>query len=279
VAGQRSAALPIVLVASPERDLQARLAQATRGDARLLCVDKFDAVASFISQSADSVAIVLLPVRDGSGMEATALTRRIAAASPRTAIIVHCRAGGEHTSEIRSLAAAGVHQFLFRGIDDYGIALKAVLQAARRQCASECVYRALAPLVPPTLHSMVEAALNAPDAITNVDSLSAALGIHRKTLFNRCERAAFLGPSELLRWVRLALVAYLLETTGCTLERLAIDLAFPSDVSLRNMLKRYTGLRSIDIRRGGGCAVVLDALQVRAAVSQHRDGQPDLHLM
>ena len=51
------------------------------------------------------------------------MVREVAAGRPRTAIVVWCDAGAHHSVEIRALAVAGAHQFLFAGIDDHGIAL------------------------------------------------------------------------------------------------------------------------------------------------------------
>jgi transcriptional regulator GlxA family with amidase domain len=179
------------------------------------------------------------------------------------AIVAVCQAGSQYSTDIRALAAAGVHQFVFAGIDDTGVALRAVLDAARQQCAGEWVMRHLEPLVPAELHPLMGAALARPNVVTTVTALADALGVHRKTLFNRCERANFLPPAELLTWVRLALVAHLLETTGCTVEAMAIELSFPSDTALRNALKRYTGNRASHIRAHGGLACVIRAMNRR----------------
>jgi AraC-like DNA-binding protein len=111
---------------------------------------------------------------------------------------------------------------------------------------------------------MLEATLARPDAIRTVPELGAALGVHRKTLFNHCRKASFLAPAELIAWGRLAMVAYLLETTACTIERIAIELGYASDTALRNTIKRYTGKRAGEIRSAGGVDAVVSALQARA---------------
>lgn len=110
---------------------------------------------------------------------------------------------------------------------------------------------------------MLEATLARPDAIKTVPELGAALGVHRKTLFNHCRRASFLAPAELIAWGRLAMVAYMLETTACTIERIAIELGYASDTALRNTFKRYTGRRAGEIRSAGGVDAVVSALQSR----------------
>lgn len=137
----------------------------------------------------------------------------------------------------------------------------------------------LAPLVPAALHPMVEATLAAPDLVTNVPMLAAVLRVHRKTLFNRCERAVFLAPGELVTWTRLALVAYLLETTACSIETIAMELCYPSDTSLRNAMKRYTGQRPSEIREQGGVEIVVRALRRRlSGAGGSRSARP-LHLL
>jgi AraC-like DNA-binding protein len=103
-----------------------------------------------------------------------------------------------------------------------------------------------------------------PDAIKTLPDLAAALGVHRKTLFNHCRKAGFLAPAELVAWARLAMVAYMLETTACTIERIAIDLGYASDTALRNTIKRYTGQRAGQIRNAGGVDRVIRELDERA---------------
>jgi len=255
---------------------RARLIDALRGRSRVQFVESFQELLQALRTTTDTVDVVVLPSHDVTGSDAIRTIRQIAVERPRVAIVGYCQAGAQYSTDIRALAAAGVHQFVFAGIDDTGVAFRAVLDDARRQCAAECVMESLGAVVPVMLHPMLEAALTKPHSVTSVPSLAAALGVHRKTLFNRCERAGFLSPAELLTWARLALVAHLLETTGCTIETIANDLAFASDTALRNTVKRYTGLRATEIRSSGGLASVLSAL-----VERLHEGTPtrDLHLV
>jgi AraC-like DNA-binding protein len=189
--------------------------------------------------------------------------RDIARERPRTAIIAYLNAGADRSRDIRALAAAGVHQFLFAGIDDSRVTLRAIVNAARLQCAADWVMRQLARLVPAKLHPLIEMALAHPETITSVSALADAMGVRRRTLFNWCVRSSYLSPEELLVWARLALVGYYLETTGCTVEAIALELGFPSDTALRNTIKRYTGDRATELRTAGGLSAVLAALERR----------------
>jgi AraC-like DNA-binding protein len=265
-----------VVACEPSPQQRARLIDALRGRSRVQFVESFDQLLQLLRTTTETIDVVVLPDRDTTGSDAARTIRQIAVERPRVAIVGYCRAGSQFSTDIRALAAAGVHQFVFAGIDDTGVAFRAVLDAARRQCAAECVMEAIGAIVPAVLHPMIEVALAKPNAVTSVPMLANALGVHRKTLFNRCERAAFIPPAELLTWARLALVAHLLETTGCTIETIANELAFPSDTALRNSMKRYTGRRASDIRASGGMACVLAALAERI-----HDEVPkrDLHLV
>jgi len=132
--------------------------------------------------------------------------------------------------------------------------------------------RQLAPIIPASLHPIVEAALADPAERTTIGQLANARGVHRKTLFNLCERARFLTPSELLTWCRLALVGHYLDTTGCTLETISIELSFASDTALRN-----TRMRATDLRTRGGVACIVEALRKR--IERPRRVDMGLHLV
>ena len=254
---------PVVLACAVAPAQRTKLIDALRGRAGLEFCATFADVSARLQDSPDVIDTVVLPACDSSGHDASRIVRELAAGRPRTAIVVWCDAGAHRSVEIRALAVAGAHQFLFAGIDDHGVALRAVLDRARRQCGAEWVMTRLGPVVPSRLHPMLEATLARPDAIKTVPELGAALGVHRKTLFNQCRRASFLAPAELIAWGRLAMVAYMLETTACTIERIAIELGYASDTALRNTIKRYTGRRAGEIRSAGGVDAVVSALQSR----------------
>lgn len=260
---ERPATVVVACVFTPQR--RARLTDALRGKADLRFTDSFDQLTQSLRSTIESVDAVVVSARDLAGVSAVRAIRLVIAERPRTAIVAYCQAGSQYSDDIRSLAVAGVHQFVFAGVDDMGVAFRAVLDAARRECAGEWVMHVLAPVVPSMLHRMIEAILARPDAVTSIRALADALGVHRKTLFNRCESAGFLPPAEVLAWTRLTLVAHLLDTTGCTIEKIAVELAFPSDTALRNMIKRYTGQRASDIRSHGGVQTVVASLVRRVA--------------
>ena len=51
----------------------------------------------------------------------------------------------------------------------------------------------------------------------------------------------------------------MLTSTTHTIDAIAMRLDFPSDTALRNMIKRYTGLRASEVRARGGMQCILEA--------------------
>jgi AraC-like DNA-binding protein len=253
---------PVVVVcAGPQQ--RVRLIDSLKRRAQLRLVDSVTELAAHLQATAESIDVVVIGVESSETGRAARVIRGIAQTRPTVAIVAYCRIGSQYSADIRALALAGVHQFLFGGVDDTGVALRAVLDAARGHRDGERVMERLAALIPPGLQPAVEAILARPDEIITIDGLAEALGIRRRTLFLRCTRDAFLPAGELLIWVRLALVAHLLETTGCTVEAIARQLRYPSDTALRNTIKRHTGRRAHDLRGGHGLDCVLSALGER----------------
>lgn len=246
---------------------QARLQDAVRGTAILRSVRQFTDLSLRQDTGVQTPDIVVLAIPTDMARDAVAMARDSRARFPRAALIAYCPGIRDTPASIGALASAGVHQFLFTDINDRGVVLREILASARQQCAADVIMAALRPWVPPPLHPMIEAALSRPTMVRDVRALADALGVHRKTLFNRCTHAAFLSPAELLTWTRIALVAYLLETTGYTIERISIETGYPSPTALRNTVKRHTRLRPMEIRLNGGVHLVIESLRSRLQAS------------
>lgn len=256
--GQPALPLPVVVVCLPAGKPQWCVQDALRGRAIVRVVKSLGELDAALRHERAAITAVVVGSRDADGALAAPVVREITAALPGLPIVAYCRAGIEHSPDIRSLAAAGVHDFLFEGVDDSGVALRAVLASAGRTCAAETVLAALKPHLPARLHRFAEYALSYPEQALTVSVVANMLGVHRKTLFNYCIEERLPPPSELLVWYRLLLAAHLLASTARTIESVALEMEFPSDTSLRNMMKRHTGLRAGEVRERGGLACVLE---------------------
>lgn len=257
-----------VVACGLDQQQRARVLDAFRGRVDVLLLETVPEVAAMLRSSLDDFDVIVLPAVDRPDSMGTVerVVREIVRERPQVAVVAYCPPAAHYSAQIRALAVAGVHEFVFAGIDDHGTTFRALLAKARRGCAAAWVMHELRPIVPARLHRLLEAILTHPDRVTSIPTLASELGVHRKTLFNWCDRAAFLPPAELVAWARLALVAYHLESTGCTVETIALELSYPSDTALRNTIKRYTGLRASDIRTRGGVVCVVEALRRRLSI-------------
>jgi AraC-like DNA-binding protein len=199
--------------------------------------------------------------------------RQLVAAHPRLPIIGYCHAGYEHSRDILELGLAGAHELLFHGIDDSGVALRGVLASAGQACAATQVLRAIADDVPAALLPLFEFCLAYPERATSVQAVAHVLGVHRKTLVNYCAQASLPPPGAVIAWCRLLLVGHFLETPGRTVEGIALRVEFASATALRNMLRRYTGLRPQQVRERGGLRCVVDAFRRSLVARRERPGE------
>lgn len=251
-----------VLACALPRHQQAFLLDGLKRQAQCRFVDTFEEMDRALAGTGLWDAVVVAP-QDARGQVATGIIERLARERPGTGIVVFFPARGDMGGSPREFALAGAHQLVFEGVNNTAATLAQAVTNAGRECTADIVFAALQPLVPPPLHAMVHAVVSRPHEVSTVTRLAAALAVHRKTLVNRCTRAGFVSPAALIGWCRLAVVGYLLERTGATVESIALSLEYPSHTALRNLAKRYTRLRATEIRRHGGLSVVVEAFRRR----------------
>lgn len=191
-------------------------------------------------------------------------------AFPEVHVLGYCRAGAEHSSAICALVRAGADDLIFRGIDDSPVLLRSAMRSARIVRVGLSVLQRAQKEVPRSLHALVALAIDSPRLAQDVSSAASNIGSSRRALAKQCARAGVPGPAELITWCRLLVVTTLLSTTRQTVRAIADDLEFHSDTSLRNLLRRYTGLTSLQIRSAGGDELVWQRFR-SAVASRTRD--------
>ena len=216
----------------------------------------------------DGCDVVILGPRDADGRSTVSLVERIARDWSGVAVVMFIPPRSMPDCSPRSFLLAGAHQLVHEGVNDTALSIAQAVENARRECSADAVYRAIRPLVPPVLHPWAHAVVASPHRVTSVTSLAADQGVHRKTLVNRCVKAGFLPPAELIAWCRLCVVGHLLERTGATVEAIALNLEYPSHTALRNRLKRYTGMKATEVRQAGGLSAVVRAFARK--IVEHR---------
>jgi AraC-like DNA-binding protein len=249
----------IALVHGPAE--RARIASTLRARAmEVTFVDRTTELSDAVMQARAPIAAIIVEVRDANGRPVHEIVEDLHAGGTGTPLVAYCRPGAEHSSDIRALVLAGAHQLLFHGIDDAGIALRHILDAAQQASVGERAAEELMHVVPAKLAPIVSHVTRYP-ATQRVSQVADALGYHRRTLVNHCAQAEFLSPHELLCWCRLAVAGELMARSCRTIESIANQLDFSSDTGLRNMMKRYTGLKASEVRERGGARCVVSALR------------------
>ncbi|MBA3670406.1 MAG: helix-turn-helix domain-containing protein [Gemmatimonadaceae bacterium] len=237
--------------------LVSRIRAALRGDAEVVGVATLRELGAMVGH-VRHLHVLILEGTDREGAYAESMVRRLSESD--IAVVVSCRAGVAWSPAIRDLALAGAREFLFQDIDDYGAAIRSIVLAAAHSSTADHVLDKFLPWVPTSLHEFVRYAIRFPQDGRHVADIARALAVHRKTLFNQARAAGGPAPAELLAWSRLALAGgYLAKYPSRTIESIANELEFASVNSLRNMMKRYTGLRASQVRASGGCSLVIRA--------------------
>ncbi len=238
---------------------RARITGALRGWALILWAGSLGDLPDLLRDADVPPLAAIVAPRDPVGHDGAAVVRQLTALVPNMPVIAHCHTGVEQAVDVRQMGEAGVHEFLFVGVDDVGTGVRSVLASAQRACAADRVAEVVLPLLPERLGEIAVVCLKRPVRGRTVAGLAALLGVHRKTLLNQCARDGGPTPAELIGWCRLMLAAHLLATTGQTVEWVALELEYPSATALRNAMKRYTGLRASEVTRAGGLSRVVRA--------------------
>jgi AraC-like DNA-binding protein len=197
-------------------------------------------------------AIIAEP-RDRAREDVSSVVAAIRAGLPSVPVIAYVADGSATSADILAMARAGVHDLVRTGFDDVGFALGTALASG----AADTIRAELEQLVPPAAWPFVSWCLTRTQAPISIRAAAEALGLDRRTLSRRLDRAGLPHPRRIAGWCRVIAAARLLDEPIYTLERVALLLDFPSGTALRNMLRRYTGLRPSEIRENGGVRCVM----------------------
>jgi len=197
---------------------------------------------------------------DESGRPSVPTVRRLRSRFPWLPIAAYCRLDPQAAHEIVELVRAGADSVVLRGYDDLGRRLRERLALGWSLRVVEEVREALAQWETPDAAPILAYCLRHATEPLTVRAVAEALAIDRKTLGNRLAAAGLPAPRILIPWCRLLCAARWLEQPGRSVEQAALRFRFGSGSALRNMLRRYTGLRASDVRARGGMACVLAAL-------------------
>lgn len=236
----------VALVVGPIE--RARVESAAKGFWSVTFVSTITALRERALLTVPRATVVVAEPRDSDGLPTAPLLKQLRAAHPDTPIVGYCNAAGHDSREILEIATVGVHDLVFKGTTDSPTLLRATCESAARTCSAEAVLGKISDELIPEGRQIVEYCLYHPTLATSVAAIAKGLALHRKTLVNRCARVGLPVPGVLLGWSRLLLFAHVLRSRCGPVEDLALLIGFPSGTALRNMLKRYSGLRPRDLQ-------------------------------
>lgn len=264
----------MIVVGALVRDqvARARLTEALRGEARVRFCERLSELVTMVEEGL--AAGVVLDRRDVDGGSTLSAVRRIRDEFPSIPVVLYCALSPDASRDVLDFARAGVDQLVFQGVDDLRTPLRSAVQAAQDLVSAKSLLLQLESCVPTNIIPFLRYCLEHARRDLTVEEVAAALGVHRKTLVDRLNAANLPSPSSFISWSRLLLAARLHSDPGRTVEQVALLLDFPSGPSLRNMMKRYTGLRPGEVRENGGVLCVLHAFKrelAAAAAGQARE--------
>ena len=195
--------------------------------------------------------IVLAEPCDADGIETETLLMHVLHRHPSVATVaVTSRTRGDPDHLLR-VARCGVHALLFEEDARAPLVVRRTLNEAATRCRNQHVWNEIAPLTDDRVRPIVDYGLRHANEALTVDRVARALGLHRKTLAERCSLSGTLPPQQVLGWCRLLAAAVLLEDRRRRVEHVAFELDFPSGAAFRNLLKRYTGMSPAELRAKG----------------------------
>ena len=257
-----------MIVAALVRDpvSRVRLIDALRTEASVRYCERLSEVFALVESGLAS--LVVLDHRDFNGSPTLPTVRRLRDEYPSVPIVMYLPMSAVISGAVMDYAKAGVSQLVFQGVDDLKASLRSAVDAALDQVSASALSEELESLVPATIVPFLRYCLEHARRDFTVEEVAAAMGVHRKTLVDRLKAARLPSPRAMIGWCRLLVAARLLDDPGRTVEQVALKLDFPSGAALRNMFKRYTGLKTTEVRENGGVRCMLHAFKRElAAVS------------
>jgi AraC-like DNA-binding protein len=198
------------------------------------------------------VDLLIVAPWDSSGVRVAPVLSKIRKDAPSLPVAVYCAVDKDAVREVVALTKAGADEVILRGIDDDSSELwvRLLVSASRRAAAQALIE--LRPHLPSKVEPIVAYCLDHADEGVTVEHLVATFHVTRRTLRNQLTAVGLPTPSSLISWCRLLLAARFLDDPGRTVEQVALTLGFGSGTALRNMLRRYTGLRPSELKHRGG---------------------------
>lgn len=226
-----------------------RLKEALGGEVTLRFTD--DVSVFLRAARGGKMDVAVLEVGNGQGFIAAPVIAELRRGFPYLAIVVYAPLRPSTSAEIATACRAGADTVVIAGHDDLGQTVGRLVADADERHQTQFVSSRVAAFTPAELLPAVQYCFRQHRRPLSVTDVAVALGVTRRTLFNRFARAGWPPPSTVAAWCRLLIAARLLEEPGTTVRGVSARLGFPSLVAFRLALRRHTGLSPTALRTRG----------------------------
>ena len=150
---------------------------------------------------------------------------------------------------------------IIRELDDAAAIIANAVRSAREGTATQAIVRTIELIAPPTVRSILVLAARHAERPLTVHAMAARAGISQQTLETRLRDAGLPPAREIIRWFRLLHVAARLDVPKASVEQIVDAMRFASSSTLRQLLKRMTGLTPSQLRDAGGLQYLLGIVE------------------
>jgi AraC-like DNA-binding protein len=256
--------LPTLLALNLAPDAARRLAHALREQARVETVQTCRELMRAVQTQ--SVRAVVVELRDAENILTAPTVRRLRETWPLVPVLGYCAVRNPDAVDLVAVVQAGLTGLLVAG-DPEGRTASTIMDVldalawAEDEVTARRAWNTVSADVPEPARVIVEYCLMHGRRALTVDDVARALGMHRKTLWGRLDRAGLPSPEKIISWARLLHAAQRLETSDWSLSKVATEYEYGTRGALRNMLFRYTGLAPAAVKQPGGFELVLAAFR------------------
>jgi len=251
------------------RQERARIAAALGMAARIQFCERIGQLYNVLEESTPS--LLLTEIHDSEGSCVVGALGKIRERYPGVPIVAYAALAADEVRELLLIERWRFNNVVFRGLDDEGVALRAILMHAMEFTTASAITQAYQPFLPAEVYEFfVYCAANAWRPLS-VGQVSDAISISRRTLVDRHRRGGLPPPRSVIGWHRILYAAWHFDRTGASLEGVAGDLHFPSASALSNLVKRYTRFTPSQLRDCGGFQSVLTMFRTLLPGAQVRE--------
>jgi len=256
VSNRSLVARPIVLTHIADRRLIHRLVQAVPGLGEIAPVPSIAELVD-LARSTPGVAAIVLSIRGAHGESALPHIVELHSALPYIPIVLVLRAGDEARESIPAAVRAGVTHVVHSALETPD-SLRALFASILSFPVPREVLEVIADRIPRAARDVVSWCVQNGYRPITVPEVAQELGLNRKTVFRRLERSGLPSSTRIIAWSRLVHVATRLDRAVTPIGRIARDMLFGTEASLRTFVKRETGLTASQMRERGAVLVAIE---------------------